>query len=102
MHKRDQIHFLKCLVSMKSSTYSLLQEEWRSLHVFGYGCCHFLGNSQGNRISLGSTHLFLSRYLVVVVPPLFLGSLRLLLFLLLPRLRNRRINTTYKVKRLVR
>src|SRR5690349_8270257 len=37
MHKRDQIHFLKCLVSTKSSTYSLLQEEWRSLHVFGYG-----------------------------------------------------------------
>src|SRR5258708_30575342 len=42
MHKRDQIHFLKCLVSTKSSTSSLLQEEWRSLHVFGYGRCHFL------------------------------------------------------------
>src|SRR5260370_22643935 len=70
MHKRDQTHFLKCLVSTKSSTASLLQEEWLSLHVFGDGRCHFVGNRQGNRISLGSTRLFLSRYLIVVVPPL--------------------------------
>src|SRR6266851_1826693 len=101
MHKRDQIPFLKCLVSTKSSTYSLLQEEWRSLHVFGYGRCHFLGNSAGQSYLIGiNTSLFVSLP-CSVVPPLFLGSLRLLLFPLLPRLRNRLINITYKVKRLV-
>src|SRR5258708_14520041 len=61
MHKRDQIPFLKCLVSTKSSTSSLLQEEWRSLHVFGYGRCHFLGNSAGQSHLIGiNTSLFVS------------------------------------------